>query len=28
MRSEDIMVVSDLDRLGRDADDVIRELKV
>lgn len=27
MRSEDIMVVSDLDRLGRDADDVIRELK-
>ena len=27
MRCEDIMVVSDLDRLGRDADDVIRELK-
>jgi len=27
MRSEDILVVSDLDRLGRDADDVIRELK-
>ena len=27
IRSEDIMVVSDLDRLGRDADDVIRELK-
>jgi DNA invertase Pin-like site-specific DNA recombinase len=27
MRSEDILVLSDLDRLGRDADDVIRELK-
>jgi DNA invertase Pin-like site-specific DNA recombinase len=27
MRNEDILVVSDLDRLGRDADDVIRELK-
>jgi len=27
MRSGDILVVSDLDRLGRDADDVIRELK-
>lgn len=27
MRSGDILVISDLDRLGRDADDVIRELK-
>lgn len=27
MRSGDILVITDLDRLGRDADDVIRELK-
>ena len=27
MRNGDILVVSDLDRLGRDADDVIKELK-
>ena len=27
MRNGDILVISDLDRLGRDADDVIRELK-
>ena len=27
LRSGDILVVTDLDRLGRDADDVIRELK-
>ena len=27
MRSGDILVITDLDRLGRDADDIIRELK-